>query len=650
MRADHQHPVRLEDGLALAVDERGLVKSSTWWTVRDHRRGPAAPSRTRQAARAEMQSWVCRMWNSAASAAEPGGQGVDGGEDPLLEGRPAGRGRDDGVRRGRRPVEARRRIAERDHPDRVPGRVQRLGQGQRVDHPAARLGRVRDQADARRPAPPSRAAGASRRTASAAAARAARAARLGDDAPASGERRRAAGRAPAGRRRCRARRTTTARPGGDDLARRSRRAPRPGRGASRSRARRRAGSRRRRGRRPAPAAAPGARPGRSSGGAGPWCTPPRRGPGRCGAVRRGQPELRASGMLEYTGPERRRRGSPATRSRACRRRRGRGPAVRPAPTRAIARLTVASRLAAEVGRGTAERSRRRRQRAGLERGGRAAPASRPSESDMPTQAATNGVSRLAPITVRATSLGGWLGDEQDDVGARVGVAAPGRPRGPSGRRRRPMRSRPPTPITWDDADAPAVQQGHDLLRAGAGGGDDADPAGRDHVGEAEADAAEHGGARTGAHHQPAEPAGSVLQRDLLLERHVVAEQQDVQAGGQRLVGLERGVRRRGPRPRPRWPPAAAGPPRRSCADPAAGDRPPARGASANSSVRPRSRASAAAGRRPRARRGPARWRRRRPGCPAANPRLVQVRLPRRGWPWPRSPSSRRRRPAWPGSR
>ena len=50
----------------------GLVKSSTWWTVLTTTGGgPAAPSLTRQAARAEMQSWVCRMGNSAASGPSP---------------------------------------------------------------------------------------------------------------------------------------------------------------------------------------------------------------------------------------------------------------------------------------------------------------------------------------------------------------------------------------------------------------------------------------------------------------------------------------------------------------------------------------------------------------------------------------------------
>ena len=48
----------------------GVVKSSTWWTVRTTRtRAPA--SRTRAAARAEMQSWVWNMSTSSAISREP---------------------------------------------------------------------------------------------------------------------------------------------------------------------------------------------------------------------------------------------------------------------------------------------------------------------------------------------------------------------------------------------------------------------------------------------------------------------------------------------------------------------------------------------------------------------------------------------------
>ena len=64
--ADHQDPIGLEDGLALAVDERGAGEVVDVVDGPDDDRPAPAVSRTRQAARAEMQSWVCRMGYSAA--------------------------------------------------------------------------------------------------------------------------------------------------------------------------------------------------------------------------------------------------------------------------------------------------------------------------------------------------------------------------------------------------------------------------------------------------------------------------------------------------------------------------------------------------------------------------------------------------------
>ena len=50
----------------------GLVKSSTWWTVLTTTGGgPAAASLTLAAARAEMQSWVCRMGRPATRSPSP---------------------------------------------------------------------------------------------------------------------------------------------------------------------------------------------------------------------------------------------------------------------------------------------------------------------------------------------------------------------------------------------------------------------------------------------------------------------------------------------------------------------------------------------------------------------------------------------------
>ena len=83
-----------------------------------------------------------------------------------------------------------------------------------------------------------------------------------------------------------------------------------------------------------------------------------------------------------------------------------------------------------------------------------------------------------------------------------------------------------------DAYVPAIQEGHHLLRSRAGRGHDSDGPPADGVREAEADPAEHSGPGTGTHHQPGQGAGPLLEPDLLLHRHVVAEQQHVQPGGQ----------------------------------------------------------------------------------------------------------------------
>jgi hypothetical protein len=88
---------------------------------------------------------------------------------------------------------------------------------------------------------------------------------------------------------------------------------------------------------------------------------------------------------------------------------------------------------------------------------------------------------------------------------------------------------------------PAVQQRHDLLRPRTGRGNHADTPARDGVGEAETATSNAGGAGAGPHRQPPDTGGVLFQRDLLLHAHVVAEQQDVQPGGQGLVRFECGV-------------------------------------------------------------------------------------------------------------
>jgi hypothetical protein len=79
------------------------------------------------------------------------------------------------------------------------------------------------------------------------------------------------------------------------------------------------------------------------------------------------------------------------------------------------------------------------------------------------------------------------------------------------------------------------------LQAGARGGHHADPAALDPVGESEPDARYHRGAAVGAHHQQVAPSRLPFERDLLLHRHVVAEQEDVAAGGERAPGDHGGM-------------------------------------------------------------------------------------------------------------
>ena len=89
-----------------------------------------------------------------------------------------------------------------------------------------------------------------------------------------------------------------------------------------------------------------------------------------------------------------------------------------------------------------------------------------------------------------------------------------------------------------DPDAGVVEQREQLLAAGAGRGDDADRPGRDDVGEAQPDAVEDGGPAVGSHDEQAALGGVPLERELLLDRHVVAEDHHVAAGLERVHGLD----------------------------------------------------------------------------------------------------------------
>ncbi len=100
---------------------------------------------------------------------------------------------------------------------------------------------------------------------------------------------------------------------------------------------------------------------------------------------------------------------------------------------------------------------------------------------------------------------------------------------------------PPEPDDVRHPRPPPVEQAHRLLGTRPRRRHHAHPTRLDHVGEPEADAAQHGRPGARAHHQPSALGRPVLQLDLVVHRDVVAEQQHVEAGRQGLVGLQGGV-------------------------------------------------------------------------------------------------------------
>ena len=94
---------------------------------------------------------------------------------------------------------------------------------------------------------------------------------------------------------------------------------------------------------------------------------------------------------------------------------------------------------------------------------------------------------------------------------------------------------------WGHA-APQVVNGRaDRLQASAGRGYQPDRAAAHPIGEPQADAVNDGGAAVRAHHQQSLLAGGLFERDLVLQRDVVAVQEDVFAQLQRLPGHSRRV-------------------------------------------------------------------------------------------------------------
>ena len=154
----------------------------------------------------------------------------------------------------------------------------------------------------------------------------------------------------------------------------------------------------------------------------------------------------------------------------------------------------------------------------------------------PISAAMTGFATAADTTAAATS-----GDGGFDTSTTTSVpGSRSRARMASRALRPPTaadRSRPPTPITCD---TPSPHRSSRTITSWAPVPAAATTPTRPEatrVGEAEAASTEAGRPRPGPHHQPADAGGVVLQRDLLLDAHVVAEQQDVQSGGQAPCAL-----------------------------------------------------------------------------------------------------------------
>jgi hypothetical protein len=90
-------------------------------------------------------------------------------------------------------------------------------------------------------------------------------------------------------------------------------------------------------------------------------------------------------------------------------------------------------------------------------------------------------------------------------------------------------------------DAGVVEEAGELLRAGPGGGHDPDRSRLDDVGEPEPDPGDHRGACVGPQHEQAPLGRLTLERDLVGQRDVVAEDHHVGAGAERVQRLDERV-------------------------------------------------------------------------------------------------------------
>ena len=89
-----------------------------------------------------------------------------------------------------------------------------------------------------------------------------------------------------------------------------------------------------------------------------------------------------------------------------------------------------------------------------------------------------------------------------------------------------------------DPDTDMVEQGEELLAAGARRSDDADRPGRHRVGEAETETADDRSAAVRPHHEQVPLLSGLLEHELLVERHVVAEDHHVVACVERVHRLD----------------------------------------------------------------------------------------------------------------
>ena len=99
----------------------------------------------------------------------------------------------------------------------------------------------------------------------------------------------------------------------------------------------------------------------------------------------------------------------------------------------------------------------------------------------------------------------------------------------------------PEPDHLGNPNSPPIEKRHCLLSPGAGGRDHAYRPGRDDVRESQPGAGKHGGPSSRPHEEALTGCSVLLERDLIGPRHVVAEEQDVEAAPERLVRLKGGV-------------------------------------------------------------------------------------------------------------